>query len=122
MKPFYLFVLLMFIASCEQESVSTQAYMRQEGIVKISVATRGSYQFILQPDRSDSTKNYLVTNYTDSLKSYFLVYNGNVRELPIIFSGITSLEKRTVYHLGPTDGGVPAYDLPTIQLTELSRR
>ncbi|NID11562.1 hypothetical protein [Fibrivirga algicola] len=122
MKPIHLCVLLVFVAGCQPEPVATQTYTQQGGIVKISVATRGSYQFILQPDGDDPAKKYLVTNYADSLKSYFLTQNSAVSELPVVFSGTTSANRQTVYQPAPNDVPVPAYDLPTIQLSALRRR
>ncbi len=122
MRSFHLYALLLLITGCGAEQVATQTYTQQEGIVKISVATRGSYQFILQPDSNDSTKNYLITNYADTLRSYFFAYNSNIRKLPVLFSGVALPEKGTVYYPGPNDGPVPAYDLPTVRLTTLSRR
>ena len=110
------------MSSCEVEQVATQTYRQQEGIVRISVATRGSYQFIIQPDKNNLSQNYLVTNYADSLKSYFMAYSGTVNELAVIFSGVTSPEKGTIYKPAPTDGPEPAYELPTIRLTALQRK
>lgn len=86
------------------------------------MATRGVYQFVLQPVSNDPSKRYLVINYTDSLKGYFLSQNGVINELPVIFSGVSSPQKETVYHPDPTDVPTPAYDLPTIRLTALRRK
>ncbi|WP_375446848.1 hypothetical protein [uncultured Fibrella sp.] len=98
-----------------------RTYTNAEGVLIVSVYSRGAYQYILvMPDATAKTRYYPV-NLSDSLKEQARKTDP-ATPLQVRFSGRLTGKKEILKQATANDAGEAAGELPQIKLTSISVR
>lgn len=107
----YLILLSLFLSACSiglRTRTELLSMTNETGFVKVHVATRGSYQYLLY---TDSGNRYLPASpLPEALK-----HDGQ----RVIFSGSVLPEKATIFAPSPTDAPIPDFEVHKILLTQI---
>lgn len=119
MKTLLTFLLTM--ANCRTDKPNKNQLVNQKGEIHLETCSRGCYQFILHPTTGDSKQRFYITNFPDSLAKFVLDAHNNQKDLTVLFSGKPSGDKHMVQGVGPDDRPTPLYELPSLQVSQMSR-
>ena len=115
-----LLTFLLTLTGCRADKPSKNQLVNQKGDIHLETCSRGCYQFILQP-AGDTKQRFYVTNFPDSLTKFVLDAHNNQRDLRVLFSGKPVGDKHMVQGAGPDDRLRPLYELPSFQVSRMSR-
>ncbi len=114
-------LLSLVLLSCQAQQTQPATFTNAEGVLIVSVYSRGAYQYILaMPDAKAKTRLYPV-NLVDSIKQQALKTDP-ATPLQVRFSGRLTGKKETIMKSTANDAGAAAGELPQITLTAISVR
>ncbi|HEY0110035.1 MAG TPA: hypothetical protein VGB67_10435 [Fibrella sp.] len=114
-------LLSLTLIACQVQQAQPSTYTNAEGVLLVSVYSRGAYQYILSmPDTKAKTRFYPV-NLDDSLKQQALKADP-ATPLRVRFSGRLTGKKEVIRQSTANDAGAAAGELPQISLTAISVR
>ena len=114
-------LLSLTLVACQVQPTQPATFTNAEGVLLVSVYSRGAYQYILAvPDANAKTRFYPV-NLADSLKQQALKTDP-ATPLRVRFSGRLTGKKETIMQSTANDAGAAAGELPQITLSAISVR
>lgn len=114
-------LLTMTLSGCLAQKSQPASFTNAEGVLIVSVYSRGAYQYLLaMPDATAKTRYYPV-NLSDSLKEQARKTDP-ATPLQVRFSGRLTGNKEVIKQITANDAGAAAGELPQIKLTSISVR
>lgn len=109
------------LIACQVQQPQPTTYTNAEGVLLVSVYSRGAYQYILAlPDAKAKTRLYPV-NLDDSIKQQALKADP-ATPLRVRFSGRLTGKKEVIKQSTANDAGEAAGELPQISLSAITVR
>ncbi|MBO0948937.1 hypothetical protein [Fibrella forsythiae] len=125
MKPtlFYLFAGLLNTAllSCQAQQTQPSSFTDTDGVLIVSVYSRGAYQYILAVPDADAKTRFYPVNLADSLKQAALKTDP-ATPLQVRFSGRLTGKNEVIKRITANDAGEAAGEIPQVTLSAISVR
>ncbi|NID12548.1 hypothetical protein [Fibrivirga algicola] len=112
-------LLTLTLLSCQAQKAQPANYTNADGVLLVSVYSRGAYQYILAiPDAKSATRLYPV-NLTEGVKQQALKADP-AAPIQVRFSGKLTGKKETLKQITANDAGAAAGQIPQISITAIT--
>ncbi|RZM14983.1 MAG: hypothetical protein EOO88_43870 [Pedobacter sp.] len=117
---YYLLASLLTTAllSCQAQQTQPSSVTDTEGVLIVSVYSRGAYQYILAVPDATAKSQFYPVNLADSLKQQALKTDP-ATPLQVRFSGRLTGKKEVIKRITANDAGEAAGEIPQITLTAI---
>ena len=114
-------LLTMTFSSSLAQKTQPAAFTNAEGVLIVSVYSRGAYQYILAVPDAKANTRYFPVNLSGNLKEQALKTDP-ATPLQVRFSGRLTGKKEVLRQATANDTGAAAGELPQVKLTSISVR
>ncbi|MEZ0541638.1 hypothetical protein [Fibrella arboris] len=114
-------LLIVLLPSCQAQPTQPSSLTNTEGVLIVSVYSRGAYQYILAVPDASARLRYYPVNLADSLKQRALKADP-ATPLQVRFSGRLTGKKEVMKQISANDAGQAAGEMPQITLTAIEVR